>query len=236
VDEPARNREAKEAMLGAIRRNLSASRAGNVDGHRSQPPVAPAGTAVSGAPEPACSLTSRFKLALEAVGGRCTIVRSEEEAAARVGEILDETRAARVAVSNASLVQAVIGRVKPGPRLLQDAEGTAHFECDVGISTAQWAIAESGTLVLESDAERHRLVSLVPAVHVALLRASRIRQTLSEVLGALGDRESGLSRTITLITGPSRTSDIELTLAIGVHGPGQLDVVVLDERAAETRP
>ncbi|HSB61184.1 MAG TPA: LUD domain-containing protein, partial [Vicinamibacteria bacterium] len=95
-----------------------------------------------------------------------------------------------------------------------------------------WAAAETGTLVLESDRERHRLASLVPTAHVALLEAGRIRRTLGEVLRALGEQgRDGLSRTVTFVTGPSRTSDIELTLAIGVHGPAELQVVIVEGEA-----
>ena len=100
------------------------------------------------------------------------------------------------------------------------------FESDLGITGAQWAIAETGTLVLESESERHCLTSLVPPIHVCILEAKQIRQTLGEILGIL---QKDLSRTITFITGASRTSDIELTLAIGVHGPGELHVILIDE-------
>jgi len=82
--------------------------------------------------------------------------------------------------------------------------------------------------VLESEHERHRLSSLVPMIHIAIVESGRIRQTLGEVLQTLAQQgQEGLSRTVTFITGPSRTSDIELTLAIGVHGPGELYVIVL---------
>ena len=83
---------------------------------------------------------------------------------------------------------------------------------------------ETGTLVLESDRESHRLTSLVPPVHLCVLRAENIRQTLGEILEVTS---RDLSRTVTFITGASRTSDIELTLAIGVHGPGELHVIVI---------
>jgi L-lactate dehydrogenase complex protein LldG len=93
-------------------------------------------------------------------------------------------------------------------------------------------VAETGTLVLESDAERHRLASLVPTAHVALVEARRVRQTLGEVLLDIDGRNDGggegLSRAVTFITGPSRTSDIELTLAIGVHGPAELYVIIIE--------
>jgi L-lactate dehydrogenase complex protein LldG len=99
------------------------------------------------------------------------------------------------------------------------------FGYDVGISTAQTAIAETGTLMLDSEAERHRLVSLVPPVHIAIINAADICLTLGEALAA-SRQASEISRTITFITGPSRTADIELTLAIGVHGPQELYVII----------
>jgi L-lactate utilization protein LutC len=108
----------------------------------------------------------------------------------------------------------------------------ALFDFDVGITTAQAAIAETGTLVLESDTERHRLVSLVPPVHIAIVDAESIVPTLGDALKLVA-RENALdmSRTVTFITGPSRTADIELTLAIGVHGPKEL-YVILDQSKA----
>jgi L-lactate utilization protein LutC len=103
------------------------------------------------------------------------------------------------------------------------------FACQVGVTSAQWAIAETGTLVLDSDAERHRLASLVPPVHIALVPADRVRPTIGSVLRELAGRgPDRLARCVTFITGPSRTSDIELTLAIGVHGPGELHVLVIE--------
>jgi L-lactate dehydrogenase complex protein LldG len=111
------------------------------------------------------------------------------------------------------------------------------FNCDGGITSAQWGIAETGTLVLETKSERHRLVSLVPAMHIAILGAGRILGTMSQALEAVST-EGELSRTVTFITGPSRTSDIELTLAIGVHGPARLHVIVIEdvEQTARTPP
>ena len=112
---------------------------------------------------------------------------------------------------------------------LENADKAALFACDAGVTGAQYGIAETGTLVLESHQERHRLASLVPPVHIALLEAVNLRQTLGEVLALL---DKDLSRVVTFITGPSRTSDIELTLAIGVHGPAELYVIVIDESFA----
>jgi L-lactate dehydrogenase complex protein LldG len=68
----------------------------------------------------------------------------------------------------------------------------------------------------------------VPPVHICVLEAGNIRQTLGEILERI---EPDRSRTVTFITGASRTSDIELTLAIGVHGPRELHVVIIDRRS-----
>ncbi len=98
------------------------------------------------------------------------------------------------------------------------------FAADLGITTAQWAIAETGTLVLDMAEERHRLASLLPPIHVALLPHSRILANLGEGLKTL---PRPLPPTVTLVTGPSRTADIELQLVVGVHGPRELHVVVV---------
>src|SRR5438067_610776 len=100
------------------------------------------------------------------------------------------------------------------------------FACDAGVTTAQWGIAETGTLVLESARERSRLLSLVPPIHVALLSTRCICESLGDALARV---RQGASHAITFITGPSRTSDIELTLVVGVHGPQTVHVLLLEE-------
>ena len=112
----------------------------------------------------------------------------------------------------------------PRPWLPPDAGRDELFAADLGVTTAQWAIAETGTLVLDMAQERHRLASLLVPVHVCLLPRARILANLGEALKTLG---RPLPPTVTLITGPSRTADIELQLVVGVHGPRELHVVVV---------
>jgi L-lactate dehydrogenase complex protein LldG len=103
--------------------------------------------------------------------------------------------------------------------------------CDVGLTAADYAIAETGTIVLTSDEQNSLLVSLLPAVHIALVRSSQIANSLDEVISRIGNERVGRvdsSRSVTLITGPSRTSDVELVLSIGVHGPKELHVIIID--------
>ena len=118
------------------------------------------------------------------------------------------------------------------------ANGTDHEKlvtrlanCGVGVTAADYAIAETGTIVLSSDEPNALLVSLLPPVHIAVLRSSQIAGTLDEVISKLSKERIGRvdpSRSVTLITGPSRTSDVELVLSIGVHGPKELHVIILD--------
>lgn len=101
--------------------------------------------------------------------------------------------------------------------------------CGAGVTTADYAIAETGTIVLSSDEPNALLVSLLPPVHIALLRSSQIMASLDEVISRLSKERINLadpSRSVTLITGPSRTSDVELVLSIGVHGPKELHVII----------
>lgn len=192
-----------------------------------------AGTATRPPQEFEGTAVERFRQALEAVAGHCLVVRGEAEAAEALRRVAEQRGARRVAVSDSPLARRVVGLARLAAEVLETAAPAEDlFDCDLGVTGAQWAVAETGTLVLESDAERHRLASLVPAAHVALVEARRVRQTLGEVLRDLSDRGGGggvdLSRAVTFVTGPSRTSDIELTLAIGVHGPAELYVIIIE--------
>lgn len=93
----------------------------------------------------------------------------------------------------------------------------------VAVEEVFGAIAETGTLVCSSAGGRAVQAGLLPAHHVAIVRRERIYETLDDFFAAV----AGAPPTnLTLVTGPSRTADIELTLAIGVHGPERLDVIL----------
>ena len=221
---------ARQEILSSIREHLAASKPFDAQAVHSQTPQRTA-KPNSAKDDRNGTVIELFRQALEAVSGRCVIVQSIDEAARAVQQIVDERKARRVAVSDSTLVKRILAQLKTEAVFLDAPNQSELFDCDMGITTAQWAIAETGTIVLESERERHRLASLVPPVHVAIVEAGRIRRTMSEMLALIKNSDAGLSRTVTFITGPSRTSDIELTLAIGVHGPGELHVMVIDEPA-----
>lgn len=98
----------------------------------------------------------------------------------------------------------------------------------VGISQLDWGIAGTGTLVQDAAPVDKRLVSTLPPIHVAVIGTQRILADLGSVLQRL---HPGQTNYISFITGPSRTADIERVLTIGVHGPGRLIIVAVDELA-----
>lgn len=228
------NISARDSILKSIREHLAISAPLDA-AHRLQiESVQPNGDLMSfdtGVVERS-SLIQTFKENLEAVGGHCSVVQNVAEATQAVAEIISDLqrtplRARRIALSNSLLVQTVCRGLQIDVDEMTISPSRAEiFSYDVGVSAVQYAIAETGTLVLESEAERHRLVSLVPPAHIAIVEADKICLTLAEALAKV-NQGNNLSPTVTFITGPSRTADIELTLTIGVHGPQELYVIVI---------
>ena len=102
------------------------------------------------------------------------------------------------------------------------------------LTTARAAIAETGTLVVWPDADEPRLMSLVPPVHIVLLDAGKIYNTFYEAMQTEGWADTqthGLPTNALLISGPSKTADIQVTLAYGAHGPKELVVLLMGDAA-----
>lgn len=100
---------------------------------------------------------------------------------------------------------------------------------DIGITLADWGIAETGTLVIDSSDEEVRLASMISEIHVALLPVKRIVGSVDEIAVALEAKMSATGNYTAFITGASRTADIERVLALGVHGPLELHILLLGE-------
>lgn len=95
---------------------------------------------------------------------------------------------------------------------------------EVGVSEAAYGLADTGSVVLLAGPDEPRARSLLPPVHVAVLPVERILPGLSELFAELGP---ALASSVAIVTGPSRSADIEQTLAIGVHGPGEVHIVLV---------
>lgn len=120
------------------------------------------------------------------------------------------------------------------PQLLGAHDRAARLQAlesvPICVSGADAAIAESGSLIVLSGPGRPRLASLLPPIHVALLPADRVVRTLPDAFDLLRQRWGAdvveRRSNITVISGPSRTADIEQSLTLGVHGPKEIHVVV----------
>jgi len=104
------------------------------------------------------------------------------------------------------------------------AEKHEIAQCDLGITEADYLLPETGTIVLHSSAEMPRVVSLVPRMHLAIVHPGMLRPDMHQVF-----TEGKGNNYLVFITGPSRTADIELTTTLGVHGPKELYVWMLEE-------
>ncbi len=149
---------------------------------------------------PKQGLLEQFTKALEALAGKVTVVKSAQEAESAIDKLLN------------------------GRTFLREL-GPGIATVDVGITSADYALADTGSLVIFS--KESRLLSLLPPCHIAVIESSRIVPSLDDVfrLHPLpGDEASAM----VVITGPSRTADIEMRLVRGVHGPGEIHVVIID--------
>jgi L-lactate utilization protein LutC len=99
------------------------------------------------------------------------------------------------------------------------------YDYDAGVTDVTYAVAETGSLVIRSSAGHGRAVSLVPPVHVAVLEPKNFVPDLVDLFERLA--KDGDPTSVTIITGPSKTSDIEMTLVTGVHGPYRVHLFVL---------
>jgi L-lactate dehydrogenase complex protein LldF len=104
-------------------------------------------------------------------------------------------------------------------------QAEAEESLKAGITGALAGIAETGTLVIQSGEGRPLTASLLPEIHIALLRANDVQESFEQVMGLHRIEEYA---SVVLVSGPSRTADIEMTLTIGVHGPGELYVFILE--------
>ncbi len=101
------------------------------------------------------------------------------------------------------------------------------FQVDASVTTSRGAIAETGSLIFWPNTEEPRLMSLVPPIHIAILEADKIYNTFLEVI-VKENWQDKLPTNALLISGPSKTADIEFVLTFGVHGPKEFIVILIN--------
>lgn len=177
-------------------------------------------------------LLKKFCTAAEAAGAVLVECKSPAQAAARIAELADGAVLLPVSASceRAQLAEQL---QTAGVRLLA-VDRTQAADAAAGVTSAGFAIADTGTLVLESTAEDVRLASTLPPRHFVLLDRSKIVADGLAAVAPLRQLHQQQPRNyIAYITGPSRTADIERVLTIGVHGPKQLYILLLDNWSSD---
>jgi L-lactate dehydrogenase complex protein LldG len=223
---------AREAFLQRVREAAASGRA-----YRVHPVPHPPDAGYQGAGD---DTIARFASEATAVGGQVHIVADHAAAAVKLGEIIDGV-APRSALcwQHPALDRIGLGDLLAArgiERLTHDVlsplpaaeQRSRMLAAGIGISGVTWAVAETGTIAMYSGPGTERLASLLPPVHVALAERQQLLPDLFDLFAKFDDASGGtLPSNLALITGPSKTGDIELRLTTGVHGPGIWHVIVV---------
>ncbi len=187
---------------------------------------------------------AQFKAKLESLHGNVHFVSTMEQAGDKAFELCQSASAQCIAIAKLSgPTQAALERAcsRSGTEVLgpnythRDLPQTMD-RADVGISQADFAIAETATLVEQTYDDAHRLVSSLPRIHIGIVSADDFVNTLAEAAPRLrtffDETDEGCA--VSFISGPSRTGDIELKLTLGVHGPETTHAIVVTQPEPET--
>ena len=180
-------------------------------------------------------LLDMFMNEITKVSGKAIILKSEDEIKDYVIRLVEEHSAKSLAIWESDFLKQINLREFLEIKGLKFASLNSKeemAEADIGITEADFGIADTGTLVLIANEKQPRSVSLIPPVHIAIIKSDLIVENLKDLFVLLTNTIShsgsltNLTSCITFITGPSRTGDIELTITLGVHGPKELVVLI----------
>ena len=178
-------------------------------------------------------LAAQFEEALTAAGGEVVRAGNLDGALSALADLLHNEEARRVVANTTSPLETIdlSGRFPAVAWHLasDDEDGEswrAHCAAaDLGLSGADAALAETGSIIISSGPGRSRLATLLPPVHVALVPVLRLT---ADIFTWAAARQRDYPANLTLVSGPSKTADIEQTLAVGVHGPKRLVVILYE--------
>jgi L-lactate dehydrogenase complex protein LldG len=169
-----------------------------------------------------------FVQKFENLGGKSFRVRNTSAVVPAIAELLVQKHAV---ASNSPFLRkcGVTGLIQVHAGFTdRDHLKEACAAADIGITSVDYALAATGSFVMLSSPHEARLISLLPPAHIAIFPRSRLLANLDQLLSIL-PRPADQTSSMVLITGPSRTADIEQILVRGVHGPGEIYAVIVDE-------
>ncbi|MBS14349.1 MAG: hypothetical protein CME19_22505 [Gemmatimonadetes bacterium] len=171
----------------------------------------------------------RFEVSLAGLKGEVRRAESLDGAWDVLGIVLDELKADRC-VANQEPPIVGYDLVTRYPEcdwhLVGQSEGDLRAACaaaDVGLSGVSAALVETGSLIVESGEGQSRLATLLPTVHIVMVPESKLTTDLHTWSA---EREEGIATNVTVISGPSKTADIEFTLTLGAHGPKRVIAIL----------
>ncbi len=176
----------------------------------------------------------RFAEMLEAAGGFGHLVPGDPVARATVLELVQRLRSRRVLLGSEpilarlELVQALSSlgcEMVPATEMSAEGGRDRCFSADLAVTGVDFLIAETGSMIMLAKPDQPRTASLLPPVHIAIADRSQILPDLFDLYERLDPQQ--MPSCVTHITGPSKTGDIELRLVTGVHGPGEVHVIVV---------
>lgn len=170
----------------------------------------------------------QFITELAKVGGIAKLVSDGQEALRYLFSLIKQHQAEYVMVSNFAMAEELGVKAALEQWGIGVIEETARgfHEAEIGVTGVLAGIADSGTLLLGAEAGFQE-ASLLPPIHIAFLKRDQIRQSLDEAFADLKLAFAQGHKELVLVTGPSRTADIALTLITGVHGPKELHAVIV---------
>jgi len=155
-----------------------------------------------------------------------------DDAAAKLAGFLRQTQCRRIGISAGGLLDRLqidqsLRREGFDVATWDNLSWEAAYELDCGVTDVWAAVAETGSLVIRPDSRHGRLLSLAPMIHIAFVQPNQIVADLIDLMDKIDGEQRAPN--ITLITGPSKTADIEGSLVTGVHGPGVVRIMVIDD-------
>lgn len=174
--------------------------------------------------EPTGSLADWFQENLELVAGQVFRPKNLQAAIEQIAELRDQNDWKEVFCIDPFLQQAIAGKIA----LRQDEADFLNLQ--VGITGCEFLVAHLGSVMISSASASGRRLHVYPETHIVLAHQRQLVKYLDDAMQAMQDKYHGsLPSSITNITGPSRTADIEKTLVMGMHGPKKLLVFLCDE-------
>lgn len=166
-------------------------------------------------------LDELFRKELAYVNGQCFLVKDEKEILGQLKAFFAQHEVRSIACSNDLYLQLIPDEMKVVN--VKDA--------DASITGCEYLVARTGSAIVSSSVTKSRQIQIYPPVHVVIGNESQLRPYLTDAIESLEEKYKGnLPSQISVITGPSRTADIEKTLVLGAHGPRELLVFIIKNK------